>query len=404
MIINQKLAIEGGPKVRKIPLPPRRAFGEPELEMVKQVFENSWQTNLDFGYQGKYEKIFTNKFSEFQGGGFTDAVSSGTAAVYLAVMALGLEKKSDVIVSPATNSGSIMPVAMAGLNIIVPDSGRECFNITPEEFKKAITPTTKAAVLTHLGGIPFDLKPIMEIAHSHNIKIIEDCSQAPGATYLGKKVGTFGDIAALSTMCSKNLTTGGCGGLVYTKNEDYFWKVRYLSDRGRPFNSPNYNQKDTRIQLFPAFNFNQDELSCAIGISTLSKLQETIDKRWKITQKIDQALGASNVVSPTNLLLPEAKPSPFFHTVKVNTEKISVSKKEFARAIIGEGITINPDYPDIPAEWQWLHEYTGKMIQTPNAVDFRNKTFNLLFNERFTDIEVQDIIKAILKVESHYRR
>ena len=96
------LAIDGGKPIRQTPLPPRRVFGESELEMVKRVFEDSWKSGVDFFSQGKFEEQFTKKYCEFQGGGYADAVSSGTAAVYIALKALDIEPGSDVIVSPTT--------------------------------------------------------------------------------------------------------------------------------------------------------------------------------------------------------------------------------------------------------------------------------------------------------------
>ena len=273
------LAIDGGQPVRQMPLPPRRVFGESELEMVKSVFKNSWESGIDFGFQGKFEEQFTKKFCEFQDcEGFADAVSSGGAAVYIALKVLDIESGSDVIVSPVTNPGGIMPIALQNVKMIIPDSEPNSFNISPDKFEKSITSKTRAAVLTHLGGHPIDLYPIIEIAKSKGIKILEDCSQAHGALYKGKKVGTFTEISASSTMCSKTLTSGGNGGIIYTKNKDLHWHARSLADRGKPFLDPNYHFRMTTNNLYPALNHNTDELSCAMGISSLSRLQKTINR------------------------------------------------------------------------------------------------------------------------------
>ena len=127
------LAIDGGTPIRKTPLPPRRIFGEAELEMVKRVFEDSWATGKDFGFQGKFEEAFTKKFCEFQGGeGFADAVCSGGAAVYVALKALNIDTGSDRIVSPTTNPGGIMPIALQDVRLIIPDSQPNSFNISPK--------------------------------------------------------------------------------------------------------------------------------------------------------------------------------------------------------------------------------------------------------------------------------
>lgn len=399
MMKRCELASNGGPKVRQKPFPYRRLFGENELEMVTRVFRDSWREGRDFGYQEKYEKLYTEKFCEFQGGGFADAVSSGTAAIYLAVKAVDLEAGSDVIVSPVTDPGSVSPIIVAGMNPVIADSRPGSFNIGPDEFEKALTSSTRAALLTHVGGHPIDVEPILEIASSRGIKIIEDCSQAHGALYKGKRVGRFGDIAAFSTMFSKNHATGGCGGLVYTENEDYRWLIRSLADRGKPFRTADFDAKNPSEFLFPALNFNLDELSCAIGLSTLSRLQETIDRRYEIARKVETGLQESSVVFPCQTQA-DCKPSLFFLTIEVAVQKLKVPKKEFAEAVAAEGIWINPHYSYVLSEWKWLENYIKYKTPTPNAKSFRDRTFNILFNERFSDADIRDVISSILKVES----
>ncbi len=399
---GKQLAIQGGPKVRATPLPSRKLFGEDELRAVTRVFTESWADGVDFGFQGRFEAEFTEKFCRFQGGGYADAVNSGTSAVYLALQALALPAGSEVIVSPATNPGSVMPVAVQDVKLIIPDAGQDSFNISPEAFAQAITPETRAAVLTHLGGHAIDLDPILEIARGRDIKIIEDCSQAHGTLYKGKRVGTFGEIAAFSTMYSKTLATGGTGGVVYTSNEEYYWKIRSLADRGKPFQQPGFDFKNTTDYLFPALNFNADELSCAIGSSVLARLPEIIDRRHEIAAQIDRSLSATKSVRPAGLELPGTRSSIFFHTVILDLDLIKVSKAEFVAALAAEGIWVNGDYRDITCEWRWIPEYVRDFRLTPNAINFRDKSFNILFNERFTAREVEDIVAAILKIEAAY--
>ena len=400
MVTAEELAINGGLKVRSNPMPYRKQFGEAELQAVTEVFRDSWEREVDFGFQGKYENLFASEFCEFLGGGYADAVSSGTVAVYLALKALNLEAGCDVIISPATNPGSVMPVALQDVKLVVPDSAPNAFNLSPETFERALTPRTRAAVLTHLGGHAVDLDPILEICRDYNIKLVEDCSQAHGTLYRGKKVGAFGDVAAFSTMFSKTLSTGGCGGIVYTRNEELYWKIRSFADRGKPFDKPDFFFKHTQDYLFPSLNFNADELSCAIGSSVLKRLPGIISKRREIARKIDEALRQCDVVLPINLELPDTESSLFFHTVIVDVDRLSVSKKDFAAAIAAEGITLNGDYRDITCEWQWIPDYVRSYSVTPNALEFRDRTINILFNERFGDQEIIDIINAIKKVES----
>ena len=295
-----------------------------------------------------------------------------------------------------------MPVAIQNVKMIIPDSNKNSFNISPEAFERSITKNTKAAVLTHLGGHVIDMNPIIKIAKKNNIKIVEDCSQAHGAMYKGKKVGTFGDIAAFSNGYSKNLAAGGTSGLVYTKSENLYWKARSIADRGKPLYKKNFNFRMTTDYLFPSNNYNADELTCAIGISNLKKLPNIIKKRREIADRIDNGLKTCECVMPTNLELKNTKSSIFFHTVMVDLNKIYSTKLEFAKAVSAEGVPINYDYRDITSEWKWIPKYCKNFKKTSNAIDFRDKTFNILLNEKYKSSDVKDIIKCIKKVEKYF--
>ena len=393
------LAIHGGHKVRDKPMPSRRLFGASELEAVREVFRDSWDCGVDFGYQGKYEKRYTDKFCEFQNGGYADAVSSGTAGIFVALKALDLEAGSDVLVSPVTDPGGVTPVIEQGLNVVTTDARRGSYNVGPSEFEKAITSSTSAAIITHLGGHAVDMDPIMAIANSRGIKVIEDCSQAHGTLYRGNKVGCFGDVAVFSTMYRKAHATGGCGGIVFTRNEDCYWRIRALADRGKPFNSNSFDSNDPGSSYFSAMNLQLDELSCAIGYSTLSRLQETIDRRRSIAEQIHHGLRGMKAVLPYNCQV-FCDPSLYFLTFLVDVNALKVSKTEFALAIAEEGIAINPNYRYVVSEWKWLRQCTSNVNASPNATSFRDDAFNLLFTEAYGDEEVNDIITTISKVES----
>lgn len=402
--IGEKLAINGGERTRKEALPTRRLFEMSELEMVTSVFQDSWDTGQDFGFQGKYEELYTKAFVEFQGeGGYADAVSSGTAALLISLMALDIPADSEIIFSPVTDPGGISPALFMGMKPVIVDSFPNSFNIDPVKFTEAITSKTRAAVITHSAGVPAEMDTICEIAGQRGIHVIEDCSQAHGAIYKDRRVGCFGDIAFFSTMFSKAHASGGCGGIVYTKDRDLYWRLRGFADRGKPFHKKDTNFKDPGEYPFYSLNFNQDEISCAIGLSTLKKLQDTINKRLSIIKKINSGLKKCKVVKAVDI--PEHTiPSPFFLIVQVDCDRLSVSKVHFAEAIRSEGIWINPDYRYVVSEWGWMKKYVDGAIETPNASAFRKKTFNILFNERFSDRDIDDIINSILKVESVYAK
>ena len=254
--------------------------------------------------------------------------------------------------------------------------------------------------MVHSAGEASNVAKIARELKKKKIKVIEDCSQASGAKLNNKKVGSFGDICAISTMFSKTLTVCGSGGLVYTKNKKYFKPIIAYSDRGKPVWSKNYDSRDASKYLYPALNWNTNEFSSSIAISSLNRLDQTISKRMKFVKQLKFSLQKnSKVCSVYNF---KKGSSPYFLPIWVNTNKIKCSKKRFADAIKAEGIDLNSDYKFLCSDWNWAKKYFARKIKIPNAKKVRDSSFNLFLNENYGSKEVKDITKAISKVESFF--
>src|ERR1043166_8226028 len=146
------LAIHGGDPVRKTPMPPRIALGEDERRMVLEVLDHYAERKTDPGYQGHFEKIYTDAFVEMMGGGYADAVATGTSALYIAVAALELPKGSEVLISPITDPGSLSAIILNGLKPRLMDSMPDNYNVGPEQFAARIGPNVSAAMIVHSVG------------------------------------------------------------------------------------------------------------------------------------------------------------------------------------------------------------------------------------------------------------
>jgi dTDP-4-amino-4,6-dideoxygalactose transaminase len=378
------------------------AFGDEELQEIVKLFKYYQKKDCDFGYQDTYEKLYVDEFVKYMGGkGYADAVCTGTAALFVAIASLQLPPGSHVIVSPVTDPGTISAIILNQLVPVLADSSPNSLNMGVQEFKEQITEKTRAVVVVHVGGKAAEINLIMKVADELGIRVIEDCSQAHGAKCMNQKVGTFGDIAAFSTMYRKAHSTGGCGGVIFTKNEKYYDLIRSYADRGKPFFGKGFDEKNPGMFLFPALNFNLDEISCAIGRKSLTKLDNTINKRLDFLKKLAYRLTQKSNVCKLQAISQED--SPFFHPIFVDISKISCSKIEFAQALQNEGITLNPHYLYIVKEWQWVQPYLSGQCECINAIEFRNNSFNLLFNENYGDAEIESILEAILRVEEKYR-
>lgn len=382
-------------------MPSRMVFGADELQTVKGVFAYYRKKKIDFGYQGYYEELYTNEFVKYMGvGGYADAVCTGTAALFVAIASLQLKPGTQVLVSAITDPGTLNAII---LNQLVPklvDNAANSYNMGIEEFQKRISSKVKAVVVVHAAGKSAPIDIISKIAQKKNIYAIEDCSQAHGAKCNGKKVGAFGDIAAFSTMYRKAHNTGGCGGVVFTQDKERYKLIRAYADRGKPILDKNADEKNPATFLFPALNLNIDEISCAIGLKSLLKLDAVIKKRLIFLSKLKDALERHSKVC--RIIDLSEEDSPFFQPIWVDKPKLICSKIEFAMALQKRGISVNPDYKYVVNEWPWIHPYLADNFICKNAIEYRNSTFNLLLNERYGKKELDRIIEVILEKEARF--
>jgi dTDP-4-amino-4,6-dideoxygalactose transaminase len=412
---QEKLAIEGGPKAREKPFPPRFLIGNEEREAILSYLDRVIETGEGIIYNGPEEEAYCREFADYLGGGYADAVSSGTAALFVALHALNPEPFSEIIVSAVTDPGGIMPILFLNCIPVIADTAPNSYNTCPEEIEKLITPLTSAIVVAHIGGEPADIENIVKIARKHDIPVIEDCAQAVGAKLNGKYLGTFGDIGVFSTMFGKHYCTGGQGGMVFTKDEELYWKIRRSADRGKPFGLP-----PGSTNVIASLNFNADELSCVIGRVQLRKLPKIVQRRREIVERIKEGIEDLQPIS-LPLPLPGAEPSYWFLRVRFHREKCKVNKEKFCQALIAEGLPITTTYKfALPHQMEWAKnravfgsssypwsspEYKGKFkgnpseeFPTPNAVEAMETNFNVTIYESWGEEEVRDIIKGLRKV------
>lgn len=355
-------------------------------------------------YSGLWEQKFCKEFSKFMGNGYSDAVATGTGAIYVAMKALEIPKNSDVILSPVTCSGNFSCITEQGYNPILVDSEIGSYNTNLKKIKERITKKTKLIQLTHVGGQPVnDVKEIAQFAKKNNIFLLEDCSQCVGGRVNNKLVGSFGDIAAFSTMYRKNLAANSSSGIIFTKNYKLFKKVLAYADRGKISWKDNLDLRDPKYSLFPALNWNTDEFSCAMGLASLRRLKITNEKRIKFVKNLISIFEKKKIQSCkiTNFHRGYA---PFFLPVFYNKDFLRISKKKFATTLLAEGIPLGIDYGCVVSSWTWAKKYFKKNFKTKNAIDSRNNFFHLYLHENYKSKEARDIVNAILKIEKYYAK
>tara|TARA_Y100000992_G_scaffold67599_2_gene41977 strand:- start:4082 stop:5254 length:1173 start_codon:yes stop_codon:yes gene_type:complete len=247
-------------------------FSKAEAEKAKQILL-SGKVNYWTGNEGK---AFEQEFSKFTGTKYSIAVSNGSVALDLALRSLKIKKGDEVIVTPRSFIASASCVSNIGANPIFADVDPISGNLTSSTISKKITKKTKAVICVHLGGFPCEMDEIMKLAKRNNISVIEDCSQAHGAYYKGKSVGSIGDIGTWSFCQDKIITTGGEGGMVTTNNKK-LWQIMWsYKDHGKNHHSVFKKSHRPGFRwLHDSFgtNFRMTEIQASIGRSQLRKLK-----------------------------------------------------------------------------------------------------------------------------------
>lgn len=245
------------------------------------------------GYiKGEQNKKLESGFAELCSVKHGVTVNSGTAALMLSLIALGIKKDDEVIVPSHTFIATASVVLHLGAKPVFVDIDPETYTLSVDDVKKKITKKTKAIIPVHLYGHPADMDRIMEIAEENDLKVIEDACQAHGAIYKGKNIGGIGDIGCFSFFPSKVMTVCGDGGMVTTNNKEIAEKIGMLRDQGRK-----KGEKYSHELL--GFNFRLSELHAAIGRVQLKHLPDFIEKRRKIAKRYNEGVkGMKNVMTP----------------------------------------------------------------------------------------------------------
>lgn len=244
-----------------------------EKKYVLDAIETGWISSA-----GKYISEFENAFANYCGVKHGIAVTNGTAALHLALVALGVGKGDEVIIPNFTMIATAFAVCYTGAMPVFVDAEKDTWNIDVSKIEEKITERTKVILPVHIYGHPCEMDEVNRIAKKYNLKVLEDAAEVHGAEYKGKKCGSLGDIAAFSFFANKIATTGE-GGMVVTNDDELANKCRYYRNLCFPLNGPReYKHNDI------GFNYRMSNLHAAIGLAQVEKLDFYVERRRKINR------------------------------------------------------------------------------------------------------------------------
>lgn len=349
---------------------------DPLRKAVERVFDSSWYI------QGKEVTAFENAFAGYCGRRYCVGVGNGLDALTLALKALGIKEGDEVIVPSNTFIATALAVSSIGAIPIFVEPDIRTYNIDPARLEASVTGKTMAIIPVHLYGQPCEMDSIMEIAKKHSLRVIEDCAQAHGASYHGKVVGSFGDVAAFSFYPGKNLGALGDAGAVVTDNKEIAEKVRALG---------NYGSDYKYHHIYQGCNSRLDELQAAFLSAKLPYLDKVNTARREIAEKYLQGIHNQRIILPfvpANML-------PVWHIYAIRCS----SREKLEIFLNNAGIGTNRHYP-VPMHLQECYKNLNfKKGEFPVAEEICDTELSIPMYYGMTNDEIGYVVDKINEFE-----
>ncbi|GAB1536513.1 hypothetical protein ADMFC3_21440 [Geovibrio sp. ADMFC3] len=350
-------------------------LGGNEFKYLFDAFMSTWISS-----SGKYIGMFEKNFAGYCDCSFGVAISNGTVALHLALVALGIGEGDEVIVPDLTFAATINTVIHANATPVIVDVDRESWCIDPEAIEKAITPQTKAIIPVHLYGQACDMDRIMEIARKHSLKVIEDCAEAHGAMFKDKKVGSFGDIGCFSFFGNKVITTGE-GGMCVTNDPELEARMRVLKDHGMSKTKRYWHD-------IVGYNYRMTNLQAAIGVAQLERVEEIHKNRKLYEASYKEVL--DNSIFSFQKDLPERKRITWLVSVLLDE---SLNRDDYMAKLKENGIDARPFFYPL-SDMEVYKPYCR--FETPVTKMLSKQGLNLPTYESLKSIkELKSIISAM---------
>lgn len=389
-----QLALEGGTPVRSVPLPyGRHWISEEDIAAVVDTLRSDWLTT------GPQVTELEKAFASAVGVSHAVAVSSGTAALHVAISAIGIQSGDEVIVPTMTFAASANCVAYrAGIPVFA-DVDSKTLLLTPAEAEKHITSRTRAILAVDYAGAPCDYVGLRALARKYDLVLLADgCHSLGGATRAGA-VGSLADLTAFSLHPVKSITAGE-GGIITTKDPDLARKMRIFRNHGMTTDFREREQtgqwQSQMVEL--GFNYRITDLQCALALSQLRRLPEFLARRRIIAQHYDTAFANISWLSP--LSIPEDVEHAYhLYVVRLHLDQWKVSRDQVLRALRAEGIGANVHY--WPVHLHPYYQQTYSAAKYPVAESAANEILSLPIFPKMLDTDIKDVLLALEKVFRH---
>ena len=394
-----RLALEGGTPVRKQPFAPWPVFAEDEIEAVAAVLR-SGKANY---WTGEQSQEFEREFARFVGVKYALALANGTAALELALHALGIGPADEVVVPSKTFIATASCVVRLGAIPVVADIDPDSQNITAASIAKVLTARTKAIIAVHLGGWPCEMDEILALARARRLFVVEDCAQSVGARYKGRTTGSIGDVGTFSFCQDKIMTTGGEGGMLLTDSRDLWEKAWSYKDHGKSYATVFEREHPVGFRwLHESFgsNWRITEMQSAIGRLQLAKLPQWLDLRRRNAGVLSRGLAG---IPGLRLALPPAHSEhayyKYYAFIRPEMLRAAWNMESILTALGAEGIPCGVGAcSEIYLEKALVDAGLGPKQRLPVASRLADTSLMLMLHPGLSEQDMRDACTALGKV------
>ncbi len=377
----------------------RPEITEDEIQSVVATLRSGWLTT------GPKVKRFEEQFAGYLGCRHAVAVNSGTAALHLALDAVGIKEGDEVIVPTMTFAATAEVVFYLKAKPVLVDCRPDTLNIDPEQIENAITSKTRAIIPVHFGGQPCEMDRILEIARQYKVKVIEDAAHALPASYRDKKVGAIGDITCFSFYATKTITTGE-GGMATTENSEWAERMRMMSLHGISHDAwKRYTKEGSWYYeiLNPGFKYNLTDIAAAIGIEQLKKCDEFRKAREKIAKIYDRSFADLEEIQ-TPVRRSDTEHAWHLYVIELNLDHLQITRNQFIDALREEQIGTSVHFIPLHLHPYYRDKFGYHPSDFPNASSAFERIVSLPIYPRMTEADVESVIGAVRKIVKQNRR
>jgi perosamine synthetase len=374
-------------------------IGEDEIQAVVSVLRSGWLTT------GSRTKQFEQDFAAMIGVRHAVAVNSCTAALHLALEAIGLQEGDEVIVPTMTFTATAEVVTYFRAKPVLVDCLPGTFTIDPDRIEQALTSRTKAIIPVHFAGHPCDMDRISHIARRHGLRVIDDAAHALPARYRGRMVGTIADCTCFSFYATKNITTGE-GGMITTDNQEWASRMRIMALHGLSRDAwKRYTAQGSWYYeiLSPGFKYNMTDIAAALGISQLQKSERFWKARERYAGLYDDGFAdLSEITRP--VVEPDVQHAWHLYVIQLNLEQLRIGRDQFIDHLQRENIGCSVHFIPLHLHPYYRDTWGYEPRQFPAASSIYERIISLPLYPKMTEADVRRVISVVRDLIERFRR